>query len=205
MSMALIPMTRICALLRNRVPYVCNNLGITLNSIQLVDNEAYNQILQILNSVWDTGLGVAILRCIPWYRNDYCLETIHHVKTTPVLFLWMTVTALVPYNVPDAAYAIGFHIPSVQQFHALDLAYVLARFMDRYIWAGNYNRFNIQSFSFKLDTDGTYGLLRFDRKLWTGPALDMAPQLHKSTEQANNFQFEAAHGVQLLIFHAELF
>ncbi|KAJ7756895.1 hypothetical protein DFH07DRAFT_715647, partial [Mycena maculata] len=135
---------------------------------------AYNQILQILNSVWDTGLGVAmqdLLHCIrrntQWYRNDYCLETVRHVKTTPVLFLWMTVMALVTYHVPDAAYAIGFHIPSVQQFHVLDLAYVLTRFMDRYIRAGNYNRFNIQSFSFKLDTDGTYGLLLFDRKLRT--------------------------------------
>jgi hypothetical protein len=37
--------------------------------------------------------------------------------------------------------------------------------MDKYIRESNYARFNLISFAFKLEHDGTFGLLLFDKKL----------------------------------------
>ncbi|KAJ7475434.1 hypothetical protein B0H11DRAFT_1671128, partial [Mycena galericulata] len=141
-------------------------------TIHLPDDDVRKEMIQIINSVWDTGLMVPMER-LPslisytnqHYRTDCCLETVRHVKTTPVLFLWMTAAALLPYYIPNAKYAVSFYIPSRDHFHALDLSFVLARFMDKYIREGDYRRFKLISFAFTLEIDGTYGLLLFDKKL----------------------------------------
>ncbi|KAJ6449546.1 hypothetical protein C8R45DRAFT_947320 [Mycena sanguinolenta] len=146
--------------------------SVSANSVTLIDNiDILAQILDIINHVWDTGLMIgmqqlpALLSPKQTYHMDCSLETVRHVKQTPVLFLWMTATALIPYYVPNAEYAVPFFIPGSFPFNVADLSYVLLRFMDKYIRKSNYTRFNLVSFPFKLEPEGTFGLLLFDKKL----------------------------------------
>ncbi|KAJ7777762.1 hypothetical protein B0H14DRAFT_2631499 [Mycena olivaceomarginata] len=57
------------------------------------DNATREQILTIVNAVWDDGLFITFaLLPAPHsnvYRTDRCLETIQHAKKAPVLFVWM--------------------------------------------------------------------------------------------------------------------
>jgi hypothetical protein len=99
------------------------------------------------------------------YRTDRCLETIRHVKATRVLFLWMQVSRLDLQHIPDAKYAVAFNIQSTRTFEALDLAYVLLRFMDKYIRDGDYDRFSLLGVHYKLGPLGSFGLLIFDHHL----------------------------------------
>ncbi|KAJ7631287.1 hypothetical protein DFH06DRAFT_1479968 [Mycena polygramma] len=88
----------------------------------------------------------------------------------------MTSASLIPYHISGAEFAVPFFIPSVSPFHAVDLSYVLSRFMDKHIRESNYTRFSLISFAFKLDAKGTYGLLLFDKKL--------AKSFHKAQRRA---------------------
>jgi hypothetical protein len=100
-----------------------------------------------------------------FYRTDRSLETVRHVKTARVLFMWMTATTIMTHFIHGAAYAVPFFIPARPPFQVLDLSYVLLHFMDKHIRDSNYTRFKLISFSFKMDSEGTYGLLLFDEKL----------------------------------------
>lgn len=95
------------------------------------------------------------------------METIRHVKSTPVLFLWMRSTRLQLPAIAHAKYAVAFCIPSTSPFEILDLSYVLLRFMDRYIRAGDYTRFNLVSLSYKCGPGGSFGIFLFDSGLRT--------------------------------------
>jgi hypothetical protein len=59
--------------------------------------------------------------------------------------------------IAHAKYAVAFCIPSTSPFEILDLSYVLLRFMDRYIRAGDYTRFNLVSLSYKCAPGGSFG------------------------------------------------
>ncbi|KAJ7926626.1 hypothetical protein B0H13DRAFT_1599422, partial [Mycena leptocephala] len=133
------------------------------------------QILTIVNAVWDDGLFItfALLPAViaphsNVYRTDRCLETIRHAKKASVLFVWMKASdLLLQFSCPNAVYAVAFFVPASTPFQCLDLSYVLLRFMDRYIRSGNYNRFNLISLSYSLGLSGSFGVLLFDNCLRT--------------------------------------
>ncbi|KAJ7926112.1 hypothetical protein B0H13DRAFT_2565807 [Mycena leptocephala] len=145
------------------------------HAVTYSDNATRDQILNIVNVVWDNGLfttfGVLPAIITPHssiYRTDRCLETIRHAKKTPVLFVWMkTSDLLLQFSFPNAVYAVAFFVPGSAPFQCLDLSYVLLRFMDRYIRSGNYNRFNLVSLSYRLGPSGSFGVLLFDKRLRT--------------------------------------
>ncbi|KAJ7862570.1 hypothetical protein B0H13DRAFT_1532807, partial [Mycena leptocephala] len=99
--------------------------------------------------------------------TDRCLETIRHVKKTPVLFIWMKASIVLQFSFPNAVYAVAFFIPGTGPFQSLDLSYILLRFMDKYIRSGHYDRFNLVSLSYKLAPSGSFGILLFDNGLRT--------------------------------------
>ncbi|KAJ7937887.1 hypothetical protein B0H13DRAFT_1852185 [Mycena leptocephala] len=80
--------------------------------------------------------------------------------------------ALIPYSLDDTAYAVAFFIPGHHTLQVMDLSYVLIRFMDKYIRASDYTRFNLLSFSFVLDAQGTFGILILDKKFRQEDAQD---------------------------------
>lgn len=85
------------------------------------------------------------------------------MKTVPVLFLYLTVPALMDYHIDDTAYAVAFFAPKRHSLEVMDLSYILIRFMDKFIRASDYSRFNLLSFSFTMDSEGTYGVLILDK------------------------------------------
>ncbi|KAJ7895746.1 hypothetical protein B0H13DRAFT_1520019, partial [Mycena leptocephala] len=100
------------------------------------------------------------------YRTDRCLETIRHVKQTPVLFVWIKTSDLLQFSVPNAVHAVAFSYLAPHRSNA-STSYVLLRFMDRYICSGNYNRFNLISLSYRLGHSGSFCVLLFDNRLST--------------------------------------
>ncbi|KAF8125551.1 hypothetical protein K438DRAFT_1648488, partial [Mycena galopus ATCC 62051] len=102
------------------------------------------------------------------YRTDRTLETIRRAKKAVVLFIWVTVSDLLPQiSCPNAAYTVAFFSPSSAPFQCVDMSYILLRFMDKYIRGGNYQRFNLVSLSYKLGPTGSFGILVFDNGLRT--------------------------------------
>ncbi|KAJ7433360.1 hypothetical protein FB451DRAFT_989602, partial [Mycena latifolia] len=138
--------------------------------VTAVPDAAFESALAIINSVWDTRMYEALQNLLlllisnpnNFYRSDCSLQSVIHVKSISVLFLYLTVPALIPYHIDDNAYAVPFFIPSHHSFQALELAYLLIRFMDKYIRDSDYTRFQIISFTFILDREGTYGVLILD-------------------------------------------
>lgn len=100
----------------------------------------------------------------------------------------MTTAAVVPYYITDAEYAVAFYIPSDPPFQALDLSYVLSRFMDKYIRSSDYTRFNLIAISFQLEHNATYGLLLFDKGL--RKTFRKAQRRSRSNPKYNSAQFD---------------
>jgi hypothetical protein len=74
---------------------------------------------------------------------------------------------LLQFSFPNAVYAVAFFTSGSTPFQCVDMSYILLRFMDKYIWGGNYNRFNLVSLSYKLGPSGTFDVLLFDERLRT--------------------------------------
>ncbi|KAJ7615737.1 hypothetical protein DFH06DRAFT_111874, partial [Mycena polygramma] len=145
------------------------------NPIVYLAEDTRNQILAIVNSVWDEGLfitfgqlPVLLAPHSTTYRTDRCLESIRHAKKAPVLFVWLDIGSLPPlFSLPDADYAVAFFLPRVGSFQCLDLSWVVLRFMDEYIRSGNYTRFRLLSLCYEISPSGTFGVLFFDNALRT--------------------------------------
>ncbi|KAJ6549758.1 hypothetical protein B0H19DRAFT_937834 [Mycena capillaripes] len=131
------------------------------------------EIISIVNATWDTGipLGMNNLPSIiapnsTVYRTDCALATIRHAKATPVLFVWMKISEIMPMHAPKSArYAVAFFLPSEAPFHIVDLAWMLLRFQDFHIRECDYHRFNLISLAYHIHGGGTYGLLLYDKHL----------------------------------------
>ncbi|KAF7344241.1 hypothetical protein MVEN_01715300 [Mycena venus] len=148
-------------------------LNVSPHTINYASDHTRDQIIQVVNAVWDDGLyitfgvlpSIIISSSSMNYRTDRCLETIRHVKTSPVLFLWMRAKDLNLPHILGAKYAVAFSIASTPGFEALDLSYVLLRFMDKYIREADCDRFKLLSLSYRLGPSATFGVLVFDRRL----------------------------------------
>ncbi|KAJ6548624.1 hypothetical protein B0H19DRAFT_191130 [Mycena capillaripes] len=163
-----------CLLFRGLEQQASDWLDASTHTISYSHDVTRQDICRIVNAVWDDGMFItfALLPSVlapasNIYRTDRCLETIRHVKSTPVLFLWMRASRLQLEHIPNAIYAVAFSIPSTTPFEVLDLSYVLIRFMDKYIRAGDYSRFNLVSLAYKCGSGETFGILLFDRGLRT--------------------------------------
>ncbi|KAK7022215.1 hypothetical protein R3P38DRAFT_3195599 [Favolaschia claudopus] len=155
-----------------------------------------DEILAILNAVWDTGMFHAqtLLPSIvagalsDQYVLDTNLPTVRRIKQARALLLFFTVPALIPYHIDDKGYAVAFFIQGSGPFQAAEFSYVLIRFFDKYIRFSNYTRFNALKISFVMDRDGTYAILVLDHRFratyrrmqtrsWTHPTKYSSPEL----------------------------
>ncbi|KAJ7062638.1 hypothetical protein C8F01DRAFT_1251448 [Mycena amicta] len=90
-------------------------------------------IIDAVNRTWDDGISFAMHTIPPLiavgtqvYFKEPTALALRHVKTTPVLFVWLKASEVITFT-SDAVFAVAFAIASSPKYHLLDLAWVLAR------------------------------------------------------------------------------